>query len=88
VEFNLPNAPSDFEGKVEATATRGDFSEEESIDIKFPDAVRLTLTTDKPLYQPGQSVHMRLPAFGPDNRALANVPVKVTLADDPGADSI
>jgi len=84
VEFNLPNAPPDFEGKVEATATRGDFSEEESIDIKFPDAVRLTLTTDKPLYQPGQSVHMRLLAFGPDNRALANVPVKVTLADDQG----
>jgi hypothetical protein len=84
VEFNLPNAPSDFEGKVVATATRGDFSEEESIDIKFPDALRLTLTTDKPLYQPGQSVRVRILAFGPDNRALANVPVKVTLADDHG----
>jgi len=84
VEFTLPNAPSDFEGKVVATATRGDFSEEESIDIKFPDAIRLTLTTDKPLYQPGQTVHMRMLAFGPDNRAIANVPVKVTLVDDQG----
>ena len=27
---------------------------------------------------------MRVLAFGPDNRALANVPVKVTLADDQG----
>jgi A-macroglobulin TED domain/Alpha-2-macroglobulin family/MG2 domain/Carboxypeptidase regulatory-like domain/A-macroglobulin receptor binding domain/Macroglobulin domain MG3 len=84
VEFNLPNAPSDFQGKVVATATRGDFSEEEPIDIKFPNAVRLALTTDKPLYQPGQSVHMRVLAFGPDHRALANVSVKVTLADDQG----
>ena len=83
-EFDLPKAPSDFEGKVVATATRGDFSEEESIDIKFPDAVRLTLTTDKPLYQPGQTVHMRVLAFGPDNRAFANVPIQVTLADDQG----
>jgi hypothetical protein len=84
VDFNLPNAPSDVEGKVVATATRGDFSEEESIDIKLPDAVRVTLTTDKPLYQPGQTVHMRVLAFGPDNHALANVPVKVTLTDDQG----
>lgn len=83
-EFNLPTAPSDFEGKVIATATRGDFSEEESIEIRFPDAVRLTLTTDKPLYQPGQTVHMRVLAFGPDSRALANVSVKVTLTDDQG----
>jgi len=84
VEFTLPKSLSYFEGKVEATATRGQFSEEESIEIKFPDAVRLTLTTDKPLYQPGQSVHMRVLAFGPDNHALANVPIKVTLADDQG----
>jgi uncharacterized protein YfaS (alpha-2-macroglobulin family) len=59
-------------------------SAKESIEITFPDAVRLTLTTDKPLYQPGQSVHMRVLAFGPDNHALANVPIKVTLADDQG----
>ena len=84
VDFNLPKAPSDFEGKVVATATRGDFSEGESLDIKFPDTVRLTLATDKPLYQTGQTVHMRVLAFGPDNRALANVGVKVTLTDDQG----
>ena len=84
VEFTLPKSLSHFEGNVEATATRGQFSEEESIEIKFPDAVRLTLATDKPLYQPGQSVHMRVLAFGPDNHALANVPIKVTLADDQG----
>jgi len=51
---------------------------------QIPDAVQLTLTTDKPLYQPGQTVHMRALAFGPDHRALANVAVKVTLADDQG----
>jgi hypothetical protein len=84
VEFNLPEAPSYSEGKAIATATLGDFSEEESIDIKFPEDVQLTLTTDKPLYQPGQTVHMRALAFGPNHRALANVAVKVTLTDDQG----
>jgi hypothetical protein len=84
VEFDLPKASSASDGKAIANATLGDFSEEESIDIKFPDAVQLTLTTDKPLYQPGQTVHMRALAFGPDHRALANVAVKVTLADDQG----
>ena len=84
VEFDLPKASSDSDGKVTATATLGDFSEEESIDIKFPEEVQLTLTTDKPLYQPGQTVHMRVLAFGPDNRAFANVAIKVTLVDDQG----
>jgi len=84
VEFNLPKASSAFDGKAIATATLGDFSEEESIDIKFPDTVQLTVTTDKPLYQPGQTVHLRVLAFGPDHRALANVPVKVALEDDQG----
>jgi len=84
VEFNLPKASSASDGKAIATATLGDFSEEESIEIRFPDTVQLTLTTDKPLYQPGQTVHMRALAFGPDHRALANVAVKITLADDQG----
>jgi hypothetical protein len=84
VEFNLPKTSSAFEGKAIATATLGDFSEKGSIDIKFPDAIQLTLTTDKPLYQPGQTVHTRALAFGPDHRALANVALKITLTDDQG----
>jgi hypothetical protein len=84
VEFNLPKASSASDGKAIATATLGDFSEEESVDIKSPDDVQLTITTDKPLYQPGQTVHLRALAFGPDHRALANAAVKVTLTDDQG----
>jgi hypothetical protein len=84
VEFNLPKASAASDGKAIATATLGEFSEEETIEIKFPDTVQLTVTTDKPLYQPGQTIHMRALAFGPDHHALANVPVKVTLDDEQG----
>src|SRR5439155_6821241 len=59
--FALPTAPSDQGGEVTATVARGSFSEEAKRDFAFPDkpAPGLTITTDKPLYQPGQTVHVR-----------------------------
>jgi hypothetical protein len=62
VLFHLPEHPADQEGTITADVARGTFSEEESLDFQFPDepAPAVTITTDKPLYQPGQTVHIRL----------------------------
>jgi hypothetical protein len=82
--FDLPTNVKSEKGRVTASATRGPFAEGASVEFRFPDATRLTLSTDKPLYQPGQTAHMRVTAFGANKRALANTPVKVTIEDEGG----
>jgi hypothetical protein len=84
VTFDLPTKVKSEEGRVSATATRGSFEEEASIKFNFPDGTRLTLSTDKPLYQPGQTAHMRVTALGVDKRALADTPVQFTIEDQDG----
>ena len=53
-------------GEVLATATRAGFSDFASTNFKLPDTPSLRVSTDKPLYQRGQTVHLRLLAFGPN----------------------
>lgn len=86
--FHLPEHPTDTEGTITADVARGAFSEEESLDFQFPDepAPAVTITTDKPLYQPGQTVHIRLLAKGSDKRAMAGEKMNVTIEDEDGAE--
>jgi hypothetical protein len=85
VMFELPKKPED-DGEVTATAVRGEFSEEASIKFEFPEPPpsRITMSTDKPLYQPGQTVHVRLMAFGPDKRALPGTKIDLAIEDEEG----
>ena len=80
--FNLPGTPPSDEVRVNATATRGPFEEHTYIDFKFPKGNRITLSTDKPLYQPGQTAHMRVTVFGANKHALAGAAVKFTIEDE------
>ena len=86
VTFELPKKPEDKEGEITATVVRGEFSEEASMEFKFPDPPppKITLSTDKPLYQPGQTVHVRLMAFGPDKRALPGKKMELAIEDEEG----
>jgi hypothetical protein len=85
VTFELPKKPDD-DGEVTATVVRGEFSEEASIKFEFPEAPpsRITMSTDKPLYQRGQTVHVRMMAFGPDKRALPGKKIDVAIEDEEG----
>lgn len=82
--FTLPMTPSDQSGEVTATVARGSFSEEAKLEFEFPDkpAPALTITTDKPLYQPGQTVHVRLLAINSDKRAMAGAKLDVVIDDE------
>lgn len=82
--FDLPKDVLASEGKVTAEAKRGPFSDDAEITFQFPAKNKLTLTTDKPLYQPGQTAHMRILALGPDRKALANKDVEVAIEDEEG----
>jgi uncharacterized protein YfaS (alpha-2-macroglobulin family) len=88
VLFHLPEHPTDQQGTITADVTRAAFSEEESLDFQFPDepAPAVTITTDKPLYQPGQTVHIRLLTKGPDKRAMAGAKMNVAIEDEDGAE--
>jgi A-macroglobulin complement component/alpha-2-macroglobulin family protein/MG2 domain-containing protein/carboxypeptidase family protein/A-macroglobulin receptor len=42
---------------------------------------KFLLSTDKPLYQPGQTLHARVLAFGPDHRAVADQLIELRILD-------
>lgn len=79
--FDLPAGHKYDEGEVTISVRRGVLLEQEAVDFKYPDEPRLSLMTDKPIYQPGQTVHMRVQAFGPDNYALSDAQVELDITD-------
>ncbi len=86
VIFTLPQAPVDQNGAVTATVTRGPFSDDAKLEFDFPDAPPpgLTITTDKPLYQPGQTVHVRLFAIDSRRHAMAGAKLDLEIDDEAG----
>ena len=80
--FRVPQLTTCDDGSVHATAVRAGFTDYDSMDFKLPEGSTLRLTTDKPLYQPGQTIHMRLLALGPNRHVLEGAKVKFTVTGD------
>ncbi len=79
--FDLPAGRKYDGGEVVVSVARGALLEEEKLDFKYWDQPRFSLMTDKPIYQPGQTVHMRTQAFAPDNSALPDAMVELAITD-------
>jgi len=84
------NIPADMEGKatliVQTRSSLGKDRIERPVEIKR--SFKLFLSTDKPVYQPGQMIHLRalaLDAF--DHHAMANQPVEF-IASNPNGDKV
>jgi uncharacterized protein YfaS (alpha-2-macroglobulin family) len=88
VLFHLPEHPADQDGTITADVARGAFSDEATLDFQFPDerAPALTIATDKPLYQPGQTVHVRVFTKASDGRAMAGAKMTVAIEDENGSE--
>src|SRR6266404_2346235 len=69
-------------GSIKLTARRGGFTTELENQILVDQFPRMLLSTDKPIYQPGQHLHMRALALSPTKHALANQDV-IFRIDDP-----
>lgn len=82
VTFQINRTSTCTDGTIKATATRAGFSDFASTQFKLPDTPSLQVSTDKPLYQPDQTVHLRLLAFGPNKHALAGAKLKLTIGSD------
>jgi hypothetical protein len=79
--FDLPPGHKYDEGRVTVSVRRGVLLEQEEVEFEYPEDPRFVLTTDKPIYQPGQTVHMRVQVFGPDKSALSGAAVELAITD-------
>ncbi|HKP72470.1 MAG TPA: MG2 domain-containing protein [Pyrinomonadaceae bacterium] len=84
-DFTLPQRITDDEADLSVTARRGDVIQTAYDDISFEQATRVLLTSDKPLYQPGQVLHMRaLMLKHATRRAIADASAMLKIEDPEG----
>jgi hypothetical protein len=81
LEVTLPKRLEDSEIDVVVTGKLGAFSEEADGTIRVNHFSSVSVSTDKPMYQPGQTLHVRLMAFDNDKKAIADEPVTVRILD-------
>jgi len=82
--LEMPDAPlRDAKLKVTVTSKSGTDTVEETVQIRS--ALRTLLTTDKPLYQPGQTIHIRaLSLSQPEMKPLSEAEVIFEVEDSKG----
>ncbi len=86
VDFDLPRTLNVHDGELKVTARRGDFEREAAADLRDEHLQlgRILLSTDRPLYQPGQVLHLRALAFDFSQRAIADAGMKLVISDPEG----
>lgn len=84
-DFALPAQIKTDEGEIKVRARRGDVVHTASEEINFIQATRILLTSDKPLYQPGQILHLRALLLNhTTRRALADTAATLQIKDPEG----
>jgi hypothetical protein len=78
----IPADIKENDPSVEVTAWHGPWHDSESVELDLRDRLNLTLSTDKPIYQPGQVLHMRTLVLGPDNHAVTGGKLTFIVEDD------
>nr|HEV7952516.1 MG2 domain-containing protein [Candidatus Acidoferrales bacterium] len=86
LEFSLPASLDldDSDIDVTVSGSRDGFTATANSTISVPEEISATLSTDKPLYQPGQTLHVRLLAFDSEKKAFADQPLTVDIKDPEG----
>lgn len=85
LDFRVPSSTGDEdEGDLKITARLGAFADSATSEVSVEQRPRLILTTDKSLYQPGQTLHARALVFDPGDRAIADAEVTLSLEDSRG----
>jgi A-macroglobulin TED domain/Alpha-2-macroglobulin family/MG2 domain/Carboxypeptidase regulatory-like domain/A-macroglobulin receptor binding domain/Macroglobulin domain MG3 len=82
LKFSVPVKTDTDRPTLKVTGQRGGYTatldNEEILTSHFSNFL---LSTDKPLYQPGQTLHARILAFGADQHAAANQKVELRILD-------
>src|SRR5215510_11699958 len=85
LEFKLPGPLKAEDVEIRVVARREGFFQEaeEEVTILYPNQV--LVSTDKPLYQPGQTLRVRVPGLDRDRKAWANVEGELKIRDPEGS---
>lgn len=81
VEFPLPRELDSDEFDLKVTARRGNFEETVTDVVQVFHFSQVLLSTDKPIYQPGQVLHVRALAFDTSKQAVAGAPLVFKIHD-------
>jgi len=82
LDFVLPKIlEGESELDLKVTAKLDDFEQEASEDIEIDKGANIFISTDKTLYQPGQTLHIRALVFDNSNRALADKSLNLVIKD-------
>ena len=83
LEFELPERADAKDGELDVEGSLGDFRQALEVGMQpyMIRRARMDLSTDKPLYQPGQTLHVRVLCFSAAWRAAAKFPVKLNIED-------
>jgi hypothetical protein len=84
LDFQLPRTLPDDDIDLEIKGRLGDFTQTASDSIDLDRRVRVLVSTDKPLYQPGQVVHLRALVVTNADRALADADGTLKIEDPEG----
>src|ERR1051325_284468 len=77
----FPHTVQPAGGEVKLIGRRGAMVAEASGEVIVDQFARTLITPDKPIYQPGQTMHVRALLFTPSRRALANQNVLIRICD-------
>jgi hypothetical protein len=81
LDFDLPAAFEGHRAEIEVHAQSGRFTREASENLNFIDRSETVVTTDKPIYQPGQHLRVRVLAFDSFHKARAKRKMTVSIHD-------
>jgi hypothetical protein len=85
LDFKLPReVEDDGDAEMKVTARRGALVEQAESEVSVEQAPHVLLTTDKPLYQPGQTAHMRALVFDPTDHVVQGEEVIFKIEDEDG----
>ncbi|MBK7994842.1 MAG: carboxypeptidase regulatory-like domain-containing protein [Blastocatellia bacterium] len=83
--FDLPEKINFLDSEVKVTAKLGKFSQTLTKAIRFDQVIYTYINTDKPIYQPGESLNLRVLILKSNKQALANEAVKIKINAPGGA---
>jgi uncharacterized protein YfaS (alpha-2-macroglobulin family) len=84
LDFQLPRSIPDDDIDLSITGRLGDSVQVASDSIDLDRRARVLVSTDKPLYQPGQIVHLRALVVTNEDRALASAAATLKIEDPEG----
>ncbi|MGH9753885.1 MAG: MG2 domain-containing protein [Blastocatellia bacterium] len=85
LEFNLPSSLKAEDVEIKVVARRDGFLQEAEAEVSPIYQNQILVSTDKPLYQPGQTLRIRILGLDRDRKAWANVDGTLKIRDPEGS---